>query len=248
MKITYKITIPESCQEDWNKMTPNNNGCFCDSCAKTVIDFSVMLPAEIQDYFRENGAKNLCGRFKKSQLDTLTIQIPSRVLYSQTSYHKMFLLALFVAMGTTLFSCKNNNDEKQKIDKVEVVTSITKPKDSLEKNVPPAFPQTKLAEVIDVMPDPPSTNGVMPIYEETIAGGIGLYVEYPNVLAEYPGGKNKFYDFFKSEFQIPKNYNKEIREIHLSFVIEKDGALVEPKIISNFAKEFEEEAIRVLKV
>ena len=121
MEKKHTITIPEPCHENWNKMTPKDNGRFCLSCSKTVIDFTSMLPEEVQHFFIQNQNKNICGRFKKSQLDTITIQIPSHILYTQTHYHKMFLLALFVAMGTTLFSCQDKNGNKQKIDKVEVV-------------------------------------------------------------------------------------------------------------------------------
>lgn len=124
MNTKHKIIIPKPCHEDWNKMTPNDNGRFCGSCSKNVVDFTNMLPDEIQVYFQKNS--NVCGRFKNSQLDSLTIQIPNRVLYSQTHYHKMFLLALFITMGTTLFSCSDKNGNKQKIDKVEVVEDSTK--------------------------------------------------------------------------------------------------------------------------
>lgn len=121
MERNFKITIPEPCHEDWNKMTPSDNGRFCLSCSKTVVDFTSMLPDEVQHFFIQNQNTNICGRFKKSQLDTITIQIPSRVLYTQTHYHKMFLLALFVAMGTTLFSCADKDGNKKKIDKVEII-------------------------------------------------------------------------------------------------------------------------------
>jgi hypothetical protein len=56
---------------------------------------------------------------KKSQLDSITIQILV-VLYKQTQYHKMFLLALFITMGTTLFSCADKTETNKKIDAVEV--------------------------------------------------------------------------------------------------------------------------------
>jgi hypothetical protein len=124
MNTNHKITIPKPCHEDWNKMTPNDSGRFCGSCSKNVVDFTNMLPDEIQAYFQQHS--NVCGRFKNSQLDSLTIQIPNRVLYSQTHYYKMFLLALFIAMGTTLFSCADKNGNKQKIDKVEVVEDSIK--------------------------------------------------------------------------------------------------------------------------
>lgn len=125
MERTHKITIPEPCDENWDTMTPKDNGRFCMSCSKTVVDFTTMLPDEVQHFFVQNQNTNICGRFKKSQLDTITIQIPSQVLYTQRHYHKMFLLALFIAMGTTLFSCADKDGNKQKIDKVEVVEDHT---------------------------------------------------------------------------------------------------------------------------
>jgi len=126
MERKHKISIPEPCHEDWNKMTPNDNGRFCMSCAKTVVDFTSMLPEEIQHFFIQNKNEKICGRFKKSQLETITIQIPNRILYSQTHYRKIFLLALFVAMGTTLFSCQTKDGTKQKIEKVEITDDPSK--------------------------------------------------------------------------------------------------------------------------
>lgn len=117
----FKIVIPKPCNEDWDKMTPDATGRFCLACNKSVIDFTNKMPEEIQHFFLKNQDKEICGRFKNSQLDAVSIQIPSRVLFSQTQYHKMFLLALFVVMGTSLFSCATVNGDKQKIKKVEVV-------------------------------------------------------------------------------------------------------------------------------
>src|SRR3954469_23904951 len=109
MDKNYKITIPEPCHENWDKMTPKDNGKFCLSCSKTVVDFTTMLPKEIQHFFIENQNNKICGRFRKSQLDEIIIHIPSRIFYTQTNYYKMFLLALFIAMGTTLFSCTDKS-------------------------------------------------------------------------------------------------------------------------------------------
>jgi hypothetical protein len=157
MDTKHKITIPKPCHESWDKMIPNDNGRFCGSCSKNVVDFTNMLPDEIQIYFQQHG--NVCGRFKNSQLDSLTIQIPNRVLYSQTHYHKMFLLALLITMGTTLFSCSDKNGNKQKIDKVEVVNEPIpqtdrimvgdvkyNPNDTLH-NIPPPPPPLKIDQI-----------------------------------------------------------------------------------------------------
>lgn len=159
----HKITIPEPCHEKWDEMTPKDNGRFCMNCSKTVVDFTAMLPEEIRHYFIQNQDQRICGRFKNEQLESLIIQIPSRVLYTQTQYHKMFLLALFIAMGATLFSCADKDGNKKKIDKVEVVETPSEtphvtvgaalppkydPKDSLNHVPPPPPPKVDQVKFI----------------------------------------------------------------------------------------------------
>lgn len=126
MERKYKIAIPKPCHENWDEMTPKENGRFCLSCSKTVVDFTKMLSDEIQHFFIQNQNNRICGRFRKTQLDTITIEIPNHILYKQKSYHKIFLLALFITMGTTLFSCADKEGNKQKIEKVEVVENPKK--------------------------------------------------------------------------------------------------------------------------
>jgi len=42
MQKQTSLYIPTPCHEDWNKMTPNQQGKFCASCCKQVVDFSLM--------------------------------------------------------------------------------------------------------------------------------------------------------------------------------------------------------------
>lgn len=65
---SIKVTIPEPCHEDWDKMLPEEKGKFCLSCQKTVVDFSTMTDQEIFNYFKENNGKT-CGRFSENQLN-----------------------------------------------------------------------------------------------------------------------------------------------------------------------------------
>lgn len=258
MERKYKIAIPEPCQEDWNKMTANDQGRFCMSCAKTVIDFTAMLPEEVQHFFIQNQSQNICGRMKKSQLDSLTIQIPSRVLYKQTQYHKMFLLALFITMGTTLFSCADKNGNKQKIDAVEVVKDNTKAsqitlgmmlpeKNNMQNHVQPPGPVTKVNHVKFINPQTTAfeeTPKNETVVEDVIYNG-GIGFEFP---AEYKGGIEKFYAFFKEEFKQPENIKNKITKISISFVIDKDGSLTYVKPKSEIDVALENEIVRVLKL
>jgi hypothetical protein len=255
MENKHKITITEPCHENWDKMSPNENGRFCMSCSKTVVDFTSMLSDEIQHFFIQNQNKKICGRFRKSQLDEISIHIPSRVLYTQTQYHKMFLLALFIAMGSTLFSCVDKDGNKQKIEKVEVIKDSLKTK-AIDKNLslkdsldekPSQLKRTKRKEFAATLtvPEPPG-QGLIEIISEPdnyIMGGAGLISKLP----EYPGGIQKFYDLIQKRFETPAKAKKSIGTIKASFSIEKDGSLDNLKIIDDIGDGIGDELIRVLK-
>lgn len=68
MKKRLQIEIPNPCHADWNSMTPNKNGRHCNSCNKTVVDFTTMTTEEIKTYFIKNADKKTCGHFYKGQL------------------------------------------------------------------------------------------------------------------------------------------------------------------------------------
>ena len=64
MKTHYSISIPKPCHEDWSQMSPNEKGRFCQSCSKSVIDFTTMPEEAIEDYLALNSNKKICGKFK----------------------------------------------------------------------------------------------------------------------------------------------------------------------------------------
>ncbi|WP_299097198.1 energy transducer TonB [uncultured Winogradskyella sp.] len=134
MKSHYSISIPKPCHEDWSKMTPNEKGRFCKSCTKTVVDFTKMSPDAIQHYLHNNKDQRICGHIKQSQLDSINLRIPEAVIHQNQSFHRLFLLALLISMGMTLFSCEDENGQKKKIESVEVVETKTKVIDTLLNN------------------------------------------------------------------------------------------------------------------
>ncbi len=60
------IRIPEPCHEDWNKMTPEEQGRFCASCQKVVYDFTRATEEEFNELVAEKG--KVCGRFREDQI------------------------------------------------------------------------------------------------------------------------------------------------------------------------------------
>ncbi len=61
------IRIAEPCHQNWNEMTPTQQGAFCHSCKKNVIDFTRKTENEIYDLVTQPTAQ-LCGRFTQFQL------------------------------------------------------------------------------------------------------------------------------------------------------------------------------------
>ena len=67
MKEKLILQIPVPCREDWNKMTPAENGRHCALCNKEVIDFTLMTDQQIIAFFQKP-ASQVCGRLNEYQL------------------------------------------------------------------------------------------------------------------------------------------------------------------------------------
>jgi len=160
-----RISIPKPCDEDWNAMTPNEQGRFCGQCSKTVTDFTGMGALEIQDYLLENNGTKVCGRFKSTQLDTINITIPESVLYTQTKFRNVFLLALLVTMGTMLFSCK---DKSQTIGEIAIVKDPTVI-DSINNNRH-AMHTLGMTVIDDSLPPPAQSRSCGPVKQKLKMG------------------------------------------------------------------------------
>lgn len=66
------LSIKKPCSENFSSFSKTNDGGFCQSCKKNVIDFTNMSDQEILSYV--NNSKNeTCGLFLESQLKTYKI-------------------------------------------------------------------------------------------------------------------------------------------------------------------------------
>lgn len=106
-----KISIPKPCYEDWDAMTPGNQGRHCSVCAKTVVDFTSMSNEEVQAYFINRKTGSTCGRFRGDQLASVTISLPQNIFETKIAHWKKFLAACLLAFSTMLFSCNTQIDK-----------------------------------------------------------------------------------------------------------------------------------------
>lgn len=69
MKTKFTLEIASPCSENFDKMIPNANGSFCNSCMKNVIDLSKKTNSEVARFIAENKDTNICARLKTTQLE-----------------------------------------------------------------------------------------------------------------------------------------------------------------------------------
>ncbi len=88
-----QISIPQPCSEDWQRMTPQEKGRYCDACKKCVVDFTGFTDRQLYDYFIQHNGKKICGHFKSTQLNR-SITLPPQ------PHSKLYRIA--VALGLTV--------------------------------------------------------------------------------------------------------------------------------------------------
>lgn len=102
--MSIQINITKPCHENWNAMTPGEQGRFCAACAKTVIDFSGMSDQEVLSFFSTAGT-DICGRLSADQLNkTFREQSPRRFSWAY---------AWNMIIAATLFSVNAKGQSKK---------------------------------------------------------------------------------------------------------------------------------------
>jgi len=117
MPKAIQLQIPKPCHENWSAMSPKEQGRFCGSCQKTVVDFTMMTDKEIVNYFSA-ASHQVCGRFSGEQLNK-DLPLTEKKKRFSFAYLWNFLLATFLVTET---SC-----QERMTGKVQVVEQHVKP-------------------------------------------------------------------------------------------------------------------------
>jgi hypothetical protein len=123
----FQLSIPEPCHQSWQQMTPTEQGRFCKSCAKEVVDFSTMTDKEVLNYFVELKDKNVCGRALPSQLER-AITMPAAPVKKRFWY--LNYMALFF-----LFFSKASNTKAQTKGKISIANTNIQPGNLLPQSL-----------------------------------------------------------------------------------------------------------------
>ena len=158
-----KVSINKPCHENWDAMTPNEQGSFCLACQKTVVDFSNKTTAEIKSFFNSIATtEKVCGRFKEDQLTELSFD-DFFTRFKNWILPKKLAVIMYFVFGMALFSCQTTHHEQvmgkvayeEPIDNASLDTKSFIAKDTVEI----AEDIMKLGEVaMEPMPQPVPAN------------------------------------------------------------------------------------------
>ncbi len=243
-----KIMIPQPCSKTWENMTPNEQGRFCDSCQKTVVDFTLFSTTDIQNYFSKHYGQKVCGRFKNEQLATINIEIPSAVL-NQIPAGRNFALALLIVFGTTLFSCTDNEGKQVKINGVEITDSQNK------KETNPLIGATVVFKPIEKKRKEANNAKQIPtligeVETQSFDSMEGVVCDLPLINPpEFIGGEDSLTAFIEKHLTRPQKFIQSdmTGKIIIGFYIETDGSTSNVKIIRGLNNEWDNEAVKVVK-
>jgi hypothetical protein len=133
------ISIKKPCHENWNNMTPNEQGAFCGKCVKTVIDFSTRSIEEIKEFFAVKQEERICGRFEKTQLATLSFD-HFFTEFKGFSFTKRLAVILYFTFGMALFNTAGAQVDPSVKGDVDIsyttkakVSKVHQPQDSVKK-------------------------------------------------------------------------------------------------------------------
>ncbi|MCX6319895.1 MAG: carboxypeptidase-like regulatory domain-containing protein [Bacteroidetes bacterium] len=92
-----QLIVTSVCHENWDAMSPDEQGRFCAQCQKQVIDFSSMNDRQLSEFFKKPSTGSLCGRFLNEQLEH-PIGIPQKRIPWVRYFFQITLPAFLLSM------------------------------------------------------------------------------------------------------------------------------------------------------
>jgi len=144
------ITIPKPCFENWENMSPTNQGKHCFSCEKEVIDFTGFSEQELLQYFSKpkDNERKICGRFNESQIQKAPVEGLNPI--RTNVYWQQFLYLLVTLIYPAFVSCQTKQHVKGKVAISATKQTQNPPQANTVKDTPEV--NEILGEVVEVQP------------------------------------------------------------------------------------------------
>jgi TonB-dependent SusC/RagA subfamily outer membrane receptor len=123
----YLLHINEPCSQNWDEMTAVQKGKFCNSCKKTVFDFTTATDNDIVKHIVAMKGEEFCGNFESGQLSRWIEQ--KNINPTSSIFYKYLLSLLLIGVGESAFA-QDTTKVKQ-----EVILHPQKKDSALSNNI-----------------------------------------------------------------------------------------------------------------
>jgi hypothetical protein len=114
-----QLSITDPCHENWDNMTQAEQGRFCGSCQKQVVDFTNMSDSQLAAFFKKPSTGSVCGRFFQDQLER-DVEIPKK----RIPWVKYFFQ---IALPAFLMSAKASAQGEVRVKKADITVAPSAP-------------------------------------------------------------------------------------------------------------------------
>ena len=245
------LEINNPCEKDWNTMKIGLHSRYCDSCEKSVVDFSEKSKEEILSFLLENYNKKVCGRIYKSQLDFEKEDFVVTIKRLNKKYKNSNLAFYLLTMGALTFSnygCsssgKNNPATIEHLNgREDSITTSNKITETDSESL-----KLKKCDSDILVDDQIILGEMIPIFDSTITNG-SPYI-FVDTMPEFPGGIDSLYSYLNRTVIYPEWELKNAigGTVYVQFVVESSGEISRVEILKTVekAKKFDDEVIRVI--
>ena len=263
-----KLEIKEPCHEDWNKMKIGMISRHCDSCDKSVMDFTKMHRAEIITYILSNPNNNVCGRMTRDQFDFHHEDIPVLIeTLHKTNNPNPFLIMALVCLSLSACAQEQPNGKIKTPPAIEHTLGEIETQPIVEDTLKPQTNTIKVPLKGKVACEPVREIGnVEPIMvgdiEPVVQGGIRVeepletvveerkVFQFAEKMPEFKGGMDAMFKYIQTNLEYPKyEKDKGIQgNVYVRFVVEKDGRITQPEIMKSVdgSKNLDKEVLRII--
>ena len=123
-----QLRVNTPCHENWDDMSPTQQGKFCGVCETEVVDFEAMSDEQVEQFFANYKGGHLCGKIRQKETTLPLLQSPPATVqpFQPTHWRK---IAAGLLLATSLAACKSkpHSNEVEKIGKVDEVVVMGKP-------------------------------------------------------------------------------------------------------------------------
>jgi hypothetical protein len=219
-----KIQIKEPCLENWESMKDNSTGKYCDLCCKKVFDFTKLSDSEITGILNKN--EKICARIPAEKNTVKPIIVRQETLFSlKTSWQNMVRLIIIIVFLNLTISCSDGNGN------------------TVEK--PVVIADTEIYTTTGIVMPPAQFNSD----SNGVLKQNGAYVIVDD-MPEFKGGSDSLIKFIQNHITYPETEIKEKAKLYVSFIIDENGKLKEPRFEYKSCKNsepFEKEILTMLR-